>query len=108
MDWSTNRDIGENRNDHHLFGYDFPMQGEMQLQCELASKGLDIDLSKYENTRRKELENEANNWKLLLQLDTDDNPGWMWGDAGKLYFWIREEDLKSNNFENVWMVSQGG
>jgi uncharacterized protein YwqG len=29
------------------------------------------------------------NWRLLLQLDTDDAAGMKWGDVGTLYFWIK-------------------
>jgi hypothetical protein len=48
-------------------------------------------------------------WRLLLQLDTDeDGPGWMWGDAGRLYFWIRERDLAAGEFSRVWIALQGG
>ncbi len=109
MDWSMNRALGEKNSDHHLFGYDFPVQGEMQLQCQLSSNGLyHGELSDYEKNRRKELEKDTYRWRLLLQIDSDENPGWMWGDAGKLYFWINEDDLKKNNYDDVWMISQGG
>jgi hypothetical protein len=48
-------------------------------------------------------------WRLLLQLDTDEaGPGWMWGDAGRLYFWIRERDLTAGEFSRVWIAVQGG
>ncbi len=40
--------------------------------------------------------------QFLLQLDSDeDGPGWMWGDAGRLYFWIAPEALKSRDFDAV-------
>ena len=45
-------------------------------------------------------------WRLLLQLDTDGNPGWMWGDMGRLYFWITDEDLREGVFEKCWMILQ--
>ncbi|MBA4063379.1 MAG: hypothetical protein C0501_06635 [Isosphaera sp.] len=37
----------------------------------------------------------------LLTLDSDDGPGWMWSDAGLLYFTIREEDLRAGRFDRV-------
>ncbi|NJN57124.1 MAG: DUF1963 domain-containing protein [Leptolyngbyaceae cyanobacterium SL_5_9] len=43
---------------------------------------------------------------MLFQFNSDDNPGWMWGDTGCLYFWITELDLASQQFENVWMILQ--
>ncbi|MDP3853118.1 DUF1963 domain-containing protein, partial [Phenylobacterium sp.] len=45
-------------------------------------------------------------WRLLLQLDTDDEAGMMWGDVGSLYFWIRERDARIGDFSKVWMILQ--
>ncbi|MDR2512739.1 MAG: DUF1963 domain-containing protein [Puniceicoccales bacterium] len=47
-------------------------------------------------------------WKLLLQLDSDDDTGWMWGDVGTVYFRIREQDARKADFSKVWMVFQCG
>jgi uncharacterized protein YwqG len=30
----------------------------------------------------------------------------MWGDAGRIYFWIQEQDLKNRDFAKVWLVLQ--
>ncbi|WP_349409922.1 YwqG family protein [Pseudalkalibacillus sp. SCS-8] len=38
---------------------------------------------------------------LLLQIDTDDENGIMWGDAGVANFFIKKEDLLNLHFENV-------
>ena len=42
---------------------------------------------------------------LLLQLDSDygekHSPGWMWGDVGIMYFWIKPNDLKIKRFDRV-------
>jgi uncharacterized protein YwqG len=40
----------------------------------------------------------------LLQVDTDDEAGWMWGDAGTLYYWIRRPDLLAGRFDRIWMI----
>ena len=45
-------------------------------------------------------------WRLLFQVDSEDAAGMMWGDVGRLYYWIRDSDLRSSNFENCWMVLQ--
>ncbi len=45
-------------------------------------------------------------WILLLQVDSDDDIGWMWSDAGMLYFWIRKDDLARRNFDHVWMIKE--
>jgi len=30
----------------------------------------------------------------------------MFGDSGHIYFWIKKEDLKNKNFDNVWLILQ--
>jgi len=38
---------------------------------------------------------------LLLQIDSDDEVDMLWGDCGIANFFIKPEDLKRKNFENV-------
>jgi uncharacterized protein YwqG len=56
--------------------------------------------------RARGLEPDARDWRLLLQLDTDDDASMMWGDLGTLYFSVRENEARAGNFENVWMILQ--
>ncbi len=57
----------------------------------------------------KQLLTETDDWRLLLQLDTDKaGPGWMWGDVGRLYFWIPTEKLNNKAFDEVWLQLQCG
>lgn len=95
---------------HRLLGHPQPIQGEMELECQHASNGINcggVRLSAQESARAKELESGAADWRLLLQIDTDtDGPGWMWGDVGRIYFWILKQDLKAHRFDNVWLVLQ--
>ncbi|MEM9379495.1 MAG: YwqG family protein [Planctomycetota bacterium] len=47
--------------------------------------------------------------RLLLQIDSDsgkDGPGWMWGDAGTLYFLIHDADLGAGRFSLARLVLQ--
>ena len=93
---------------HQLLGYSAPVQdNDMDLQCQLVSNGVYCgDPTGYQDPRRAELEKGRSDWILLLQIDSDDRAGMMWGDAGLLYFWIRREDLARRDFTKVWMVSQ--
>lgn len=97
-----------NQPSHHLLGYPSPVQGnDMDLESQLVSNGLYCgDATGYNDPKVKELESGRYDWILLLQLDSDDESGMMWGDSGTLYFWIRKEDLKNKNFSNVWMILQ--
>lgn len=92
---------------HQLLGYPDPIQGDMALECQLASNGIYCgDTSAYEHPRRHELEPGAEDWRLLLQVESDENAGMMWGDAGRLYFWIRIGDLLKRDFSRVWLILQ--
>jgi uncharacterized protein YwqG len=58
--------------------------------------------------RAKELEKNAHEWWLLLQVDSDDRASMMWADLGRVYFWIRGEDLRERRFERAWAILQCG
>lgn len=45
-------------------------------------------------------------WILLLQLDSHEETGMNWGDLGRLYFWIREHDLRAGRFDRTWTILQ--
>jgi uncharacterized protein YwqG len=49
---------------------------------------------------------QSREWMLLAQFDTDDQAGFMWGDAGVLYYMIRPVDLASGAFERVGFTWQ--
>ena len=94
--------------ENQIFGYANCVQGPMELECQLVTNGLYCgDPSGYEDPKRKELESGKEDWILLFQIDSEeDNAGMMWGDSGKLYYWIRKQDLKDKNFEKSWFVLQ--
>jgi len=90
-----------------LLGYSDNIQNEMELECELVTNGLFCgDPSGYNDPRAKELEPNAINWNLLLQIDSNDECKMMWGDIGRLYFWIKKQDLIEGKFENCWFSLQ--
>lgn len=90
-----------------LLGHSDIIQNEMELECELVTNGIYCgDASGYNNPKAKELEKNAKNWQLLFQIDTNEEAEMMWGDCGRIYFWIKKEDLKNKKFENCWMILQ--
>jgi uncharacterized protein YwqG len=94
---------------HLLLGHPDPVQGEMQLECQLVSHGLYCgDQTGYEDSRASALEGGADDWRLLLQVDTDDDASMMWGDAGRLYFWVTEDALRRRAWDEVHLVLQCG
>lgn len=93
---------------HRLLGFAEPIQGSMELECEMVTHGIYCgDARGYESPGRKELEKTAGQWKLLLQIDSDtENSDMMWGDAGRLYYWIKDADLRERRFEKCWFIFQ--
>jgi len=94
--------------EHQLLGCPAPAQGnDMDLECQLVSHGLYCgEPSGYRVPMAKQLEAGRSDWTLLLQLDSDDDAGMMWGDSGMLYFWIRRADLRESRFDRAWMILQ--
>ena len=74
---------------HQVLGHPRALQGEMDVECGRAS-GLQGE------------------WQLLLQVDSDVRADMQWGDAGRLFFWIRKTDLLQGNFGDVWVMLQSG
>lgn len=94
---------------HQLLGYPRLVQGEMELECQLASNGLYCgDETGYKDPRRSELESGSAEWHLLLQLATDTKAGFNWGDDGIVYYWMRRADLGSMRFDRAWLIQQSG
>lgn len=91
---------------HQMFGHPFQVQGgDMDLECQLVSHGIYLGGPEgYQDPRVADLRAGASEWKLLLQLDSDDDCGWIWGDSGMLYFWVRESDARRGDFSKVWMM----
>jgi hypothetical protein len=45
-------------------------------------------------------------WRLLLQLDSDDRLGWRWGETGFVYFSARAADVRSGALDRSWLILQ--
>lgn len=94
---------------HRVLGHPDPIQGDMQLECQLASNGIYVGgPDGYTDPRVPSLKSGATDWRLLFQVDSEDAAGMMWGDVGRLYYWIRDADLKSSKFDDGWMILQCG
>ena len=94
---------------HQIGGWPDLVQGPLWLQAQLASNGIDVGGPHgYEDPRAAALSDGARDWELLLQLDTDDDLGWMWGDVGRLYYTIKTDALVRGDFSRCWMHLQCG
>ena len=74
------------------------------MQCVQASNGNDPYSFPPEGSGDyQKLINAASEWGLLLQLTSDDNPGFIWGDGGHLYFYGKRSEMETGDFSNVWI-----
>lgn len=99
-----------------LLGWADVIQGNMTRECELvARRGYYLgDPDGWERVTprdRQETEQWANrDWILLFQLGTVETDDFelMFGDCGRIYFYIHKDDLAARNFNNVWLILQCG
>jgi uncharacterized protein YwqG len=87
---------------NQLLGNPQTIQDDMRLECQLASHAI-TDIN---DPRAAEISKGANEWQLLLQIDSDERLGMSWGSAGMIYYWITESDMKAHKFEHSWLVLQ--
>jgi len=82
----------------------------MPMDCELVNRGFDLGNgpAKITDQEKSEVNKACKDWILLFQMGsiTTDDYELMFGDCGKIYFYIRKDDLASNNFDNIWLVLQ--
>lgn len=71
---------------HQIGGYADPVQGPVEAEVASAALGTDVPWGD------PRLDQEALLWELLLQVDTDDDLGMMWGDCGVLYWMTRADE----------------
>jgi len=91
-----------------LLGYANLIQNGMLLECELASGGVYVGGPEgYAKVSARQRE-ESKKWQLLLQLDSIQTERYelLWGDEGRIYFYIRIDDLKALHFEDCWLILQ--
>ncbi len=84
---------------HQLLGYPTLIQyTPPELYCE--ANGFDFPAAP-ETDEFREFERRASEWVMLLQLFSDQNVDYLWGDAGNLYFYIRRSALEQFDFSDT-------
>ncbi len=87
---------------NRMLGFADTLQDDMRQQAQLYANGL----TDIEDPKAEELLKTANDWVLLLQVDSDEKAGMNWGSGGMIYYWIKKEDLQKRNFDASWLVLQ--
>ena len=92
-----------------LLGHADPVQNGMELECEYVTNQIYCGTPEgYQLAKARGLDKNAARWNLLLQVDSNEDIGMMWGDMGRLYFWITDEDLAERRFDRCWLILQCG
>ncbi len=90
---------------HRLLGHAEPIQGDVQLESHLdhlRANGVPVD-----DPDAEAIKAAAADWRLLLQIDTDDDDdSLIWGDCGRIYYWIQQQALQWREFDKVWLILQ--
>ena len=121
VDWDTYNELraefgydaaAHEDNPMKMLGYADEIQGEMEPECELYSRGVDGDVHEElsEEAYAELMKTSVDRWVLLFQMGTveDGETELMYGDCGLIYFWIRKEDLAARNFHHVRLILQCG
>ncbi len=87
---------------HRLLGFPNTLQDDMRAQCQLVSHGITDE----SDPRAASLKQEAMDWQLLLQVDSDEQAGMQWADQGLLYYWMTRSDLQGRHFDSSWLILQ--
>lgn len=82
---------------HRIGGYPSEIQDErMQITAERLARGLMRD-----SEITPAIERAAGEWRLLLQIDSDPQLGMSFGDAGRLYVFIKEKHARVGDFSKT-------
>jgi uncharacterized protein YwqG len=89
---------------HRIGGYPSEIQeSQMQVECEYMRRGLEGDWS---DEVPPAIMRASKDWRLLLQIDSDPDLGMSWGDAGRLYVFIRRKDASAGDFSKTVTIFQ--
>lgn len=96
-----------------LLGWPDTIQGSMFAECDLVSQGYYLgDSAGWDKVpsdiREYALKTSSDRWILLFQLDTVESDDFelMFGDCGRIYFFIQRHDLEEKRFDRIWLISQ--
>ncbi|MFB4299918.1 DUF1963 domain-containing protein [Actinomadura sp. NTSP31] len=86
---------------HQLGGWPDLVQRPIGPDCLYASTGRPLETLETPELSPDE-QAAVDDWRLLLQLDSDHRLGWYWGDPGRVYFCSRRDDP----LERAWLTVQ--
>ncbi len=99
-------EIDDGRVIHRVLGYPDERTGTMPDACELMDRGIDPrDRSPSEHPPASNSSLDSGRWRMLLQLSSDELPGWDWGSRDeRLYAWIDRAALACGDLSCVHTI----
>lgn len=94
---------GEEDDLSRLGGYPDAVNRDLRIVSSIVSKGNKLSSDSYA-TAEAEAKEETKNWIMLLQIDSNEDMGLMFGDLGKIAYYIERDKLAKLDFSNVWCV----
>jgi uncharacterized protein YwqG len=95
---------------NRLLGYPAELQGDIRWEAQLASNGVYLGSGPVDtrNPKISRLLPGVSEWRLLFQMDDDNEGGaaWFGGAGGRLYYSIRQDDLRARDFDHIWASFQ--
>lgn len=91
------------RPQHQISGMPFTLQaGRIDVEAQLLDQGISAETyHTLPPSQQQQAVQGFEDWELLLQLDSDESIGWMWGDCGLIYFLVRTRDAQRADFSRV-------
>jgi hypothetical protein len=89
---------------NRCLGWPEPIQGDPASEAQLAFNGIYAGTGEaYQREESKRLLAERGTWRQLVQIDSEDAAGMMWGDGGRVHFMMREADLVARAWNQAWL-----
>ena len=108
--WALSGELNELRGKgglHRFLGWPEEIQHDPAVEVQLPANGISAGgPDGYRSDEGKRLMANRDVWQLLLQVDSDEAAGMMWGDVGRLFYMIRKDDLANSAWAECWFSLQ--
>ena len=92
---------------HRALGWPEEIQHDPSSYAQLPANGLNsLNPDVYKTSEAQRLLAERAIWQLIVQIDSEDAAGMLWGDDGRLYVMLREPDLRERAWDRAWLSQQ--
>lgn len=86
---------------HQLGGNARFIQHPVEEEVVQAVDGCYDQSGRFDYQRWLRVKDHVTQWRTLMQLDSDETLGFMWGDVGTLYWAIRKDGIKRNDWSSA-------